>query len=401
MFFCLPCRTFAERARQVSSSKLTQASLLLTAMAAAIACGGGHSAQNNLTSSSNSALTISGTLPAATVGSSYSAALTVTGGSAPYVFWISSGGLPNGVTLSDNSGSISGTPSAAGNFAFAVSVSDSKGDFVQKPLSIPVATAVQSSGGGTNNGSSTTSSNGSSNASNNGMQTFPNVQKVGGWAQFGQQGPNYVDCSPSPCNGITFSMTQGVQSPSISGDATEFYLGGSAPYSDGLWNNHLIGPLSSQGTFDTNGSLVPSLHNFVYDVYFYASNLGVVQALEFDINQFFGGMGFIFGHECRVAAGSEWDVWDSQNAYWVRTGIPCYPNQNSWNHLTIQVQRTSDNHLLYQSITLNGQTHTLNWAFGHGSAPNWYGLTINYQMDGDSRQDSYSVYLDNLNFSYN
>jgi hypothetical protein len=41
-----------------------------------------------------------------------------------------------------------------------------------------------------------------------------------------------------------------------------------------------------------------------------------------------------------------------------------------------------------------------NWTFGHGSTPGWYGLTIDYQMDGDGHQDSYNVYLDNLTFSY-
>jgi hypothetical protein len=195
-------------------------------------------------------------------------------------------------------------------------------------------------------------------------------------------------------------MNQGVSSPSIGGDATEFDLGGSGSFADALWNNHLIGPLSSQGMPDTNQTMVPSLHNFTYDVYFYGDNFGISQALEFDINQFFGGMGFIFGHECRLAGGYEWDVWDNQNAYWKHTGIPCHPNDNSWNHLTITVQRTSNNDMVYQSITLNGVTNNLNWTFGHGSAPGWYGVTINYQMDGNQNQDPYNVYLDNLTFYY-
>jgi hypothetical protein len=122
-------------------------------------------------------------------------------------------------------------------------------------------------------------------------------------------------------------MNQGVQSPSLSGQATEFNVGGSAPYSDALWNNHLIGPLSSQGMFDTNQTQVPALHDFTYDVYFYGDNLGLAQALEFDINQFFDNLGFIFGQECRIASGDEWDVWDNQNARWTPTGIPCYPEQ--------------------------------------------------------------------------
>lgn len=196
-------------------------------------------------------------------------------------------------------------------------------------------------------------------------------------------------------------MSQGVGSPSLSGAASAFNVGGNAPYSDALFNNHLIGALSSQGMPDANGTIVPSLHDFTYDVYFYGDNLGVAQAVEFDINQFFGGMGFIWGHECRIAGGNQWDVWDNQNARWTPTGIPCHPNSNSWNHVIIKVKHTANNTLQYDSITLNGETSTLNWTFSPGAAPsNWYGVTINYQMDGDYKQDSYNIYLDNLTFSY-
>ena len=124
------------------------------------------------------------------------------------------------------------------------------------------------------------------------------------------------------------------------------------------------------------------------------------QALEFDINQFFDNLGFIWGHECRIVGGNEWDIWDNVNQHWVPTGIPCYPNNNSWNHLTIQVQRTSDNRLLFQSITLNGVTSAVNQYYNPGTTPGWYGVTINYQMDGNYAQTPYSVYLDNLTFTY-
>ena len=87
-------------------------------------------------------------------------------------------------------------------------------------------------------------------------------------------------------------------------------------------------------------------------------------------------MGFIFGHECNIANGHQWSVFDNQKAKWVSTGVPCNPKSNAWNHVTLKVQRTSDNHLTYQSITLNGQTTNLNWTFEHGSAQSdWYGVT--------------------------
>ena len=195
-------------------------------------------------------------------------------------------------------------------------------------------------------------------------------------------------------------MTQGINNPSESGRATVFWLGGSTPYSDALWNNHLIGPGSSQGLPDTDQSKTASLYNFTYDVDFYGDNLGLAQALEFDINQFVNDMGFIFGHECRIAGGNQWDIWDNSQGKWVPTGIPCNPKSGQWNHLTLKVQRTSDNHETYQSITLNGQTSTLNWTFSKGSSPGWYGVTINFQMDGNFKQDPYKVYLDNVTLTY-
>jgi hypothetical protein len=231
-------------------------------------------------------------------------------------------------------------------------------------------------------------------------KSFTELQHSGGWSGYGQGPPNFVDCSPSPCDGITYWMAQNIKSPSLSGESTEFDLGGSADYSDALWNNHLIGDLSSQGMPDTNHTLVPTLHNFTYDVYFYSTQLSDSQAEEFDINQFFNGMGFIWGHECRIAGGNEWDVWDNQSANWVPTGIPCYPNNNAWNHVTIQVERTSSNQLLYQSITLNGVTSTVNRYYNPGSAPGWWGVTINYQQDGNYKQTPYNIYLDQLTFSY-
>lgn len=232
--------------------------------------------------------------------------------------------------------------------------------------------------------------------------TFYNLHAGGGWGAFAQQPPSYGDCTGCKPSGpgTTWAMYQGVKSPSVSGNSTQFNLGGNMDYSDVLWNNHLIGDGSSQGLPDKNHTLVPTLHNFTYDVYFFSGQMNNSQALEFDVNQFFNGMGFTWGHECRIDGGNEWDIWDNQNAKWVSTGIACYPLVNQWNHLVIQVSRTSDNKLLYQSITLNGVTHTLNKYYPPFSAPGWWGITVNYQMDGNHGQYAYDVFVDKLNFTY-
>ena len=66
-----------------------------------------------------------GPLSDAVLGQPYSASVPATGGSAPYVFSISTGTLPSGVTLSE-AGVLSGTPSGSpGTSTFTVQIADS------------------------------------------------------------------------------------------------------------------------------------------------------------------------------------------------------------------------------------------------------------------------------------
>lgn len=231
-------------------------------------------------------------------------------------------------------------------------------------------------------------------------KTFSNLHLSGGWTGYALLPTSYNICSSCSPNGPqeTWSRWTGVSSPSVSGNSAQHNIGGQTHYADVLWNNHLIGDFSSQGLPDTSHTIVPNVHNFTYDVYFYANNIALSQALEFDINQFFGGKSFIWGHECRIAGGHQWDVWDNPAQHWHATGIPCNPI-NGWNHLVIQVQRTSSNQLLFQSITLNGVTSNVNFTTNPTST-SWYGITVNYQQDGNSTQQSYSIWLDKFNFTY-
>jgi Putative Ig domain len=80
-------------------------------------------------------------LPAATVGKAYSAGFSASGGGAPYVWSVSMGSLPAGLTLSAATGTISGTPSAAETGSFAVGVADSSSPAQTATASAAIAVA--------------------------------------------------------------------------------------------------------------------------------------------------------------------------------------------------------------------------------------------------------------------
>jgi hypothetical protein len=231
--------------------------------------------------------------------------------------------------------------------------------------------------------------------------TLLSLQGAGGWNQWGELPPEYDICSSDPCGGVWWSMYQHDSSFSLSGNSTQFNIGGSTPYSDVLWSNPILGQNSTQGLPDTGHTLLPTLHNFTYDAFVYVSDLGVTQSLEFDVNMYMSGVGMEWGTQCDHLDSGQWDIWNNVDATWVPTGVPCNLQNDAWNHVTVQVQRESNNDLLYQSITLNGVTHDINQTMAPFSVPSgWWGMTVNYQMDGNYQQASNTTYLDKFNFTY-
>jgi hypothetical protein len=64
------------------------------------------------------------TLPPGIVGVLYSETIIADGGNPPYVYSVSNGALPDGLSLNSSTGEISGTPTLAGTFDFTITASD-------------------------------------------------------------------------------------------------------------------------------------------------------------------------------------------------------------------------------------------------------------------------------------
>jgi uncharacterized protein (TIGR03437 family) len=84
-------------------------------------------------------ITSASSLPAGTMGKPYFQTLAATGGTPPYIWSVSVGALPAGLTLASSSGVINGSPSASGPFSFTAQIKDSAGITSSSSLSLTVA----------------------------------------------------------------------------------------------------------------------------------------------------------------------------------------------------------------------------------------------------------------------
>jgi large repetitive protein len=81
--------------------------------------------------------------PNAEVGVRLAGTATARGGSGTYTWSLASGALPTGVVLDPSTGTLSGTPQTAGNFAFGLSASDAEGRVATVNAALRVAPRLQ------------------------------------------------------------------------------------------------------------------------------------------------------------------------------------------------------------------------------------------------------------------
>jgi len=153
--------------------------LVLVCAANWIACGGGNSFGLG---TSNSDLQIATTgIANAEVGVAYTATATVTGGTAPYTFSVTSGVVPNGLTItsSGQTASLTGTPTTSGTSNFTLHVTDAANKTGDALVQI---------------------------------QVFPTLTLAAGAVKNGEVGAAFADVvtpTGGPGTGLTFSLASG------------------------------------------------------------------------------------------------------------------------------------------------------------------------------------------------
>jgi hypothetical protein len=206
-------------------------------------------------------------------------------------------------------------------------------------------------------------------------RSYYNIDQRSGWS------------ACSGCAGAggaaTYSMKQGVNSPSIDGASVQFNLGGTKPFSHALFWNRL-------------GSAISTETHFTLDLKYYLKNPAASQGLEIAANQAFGGKRYKWSMQCSFGSGV-WRTWDNAGKRWVNTGIACKrPAAYKWQHFYFEYQRVNGRSL-YVSLTIDGVKHYINKSFGPESYSE-NGMSVRYQINGNSTETDYSAWVDKMTF---
>lgn len=154
-----------------------------------------------------------------TRGSSYSLAISASGGSSETYTFTTSSSLPPGISLDANSGVLSGTPTASGDYAIVITVTDSASNSVSTSSFVISISSPPSGGGG---GGYVDPTPATPPAAPTPTITTPNLPPATGGAPFNFQigatnGSNFAVSGGSLPQGLTLNPTTGT----ITGTPTE------------------------------------------------------------------------------------------------------------------------------------------------------------------------------------
>jgi hypothetical protein len=210
------------------------------------------------------------------------------------------------------------------------------------------------------------------------------IQAMGGWSWCGScAGPGGKGAN------VPFGMNPGISNPSLDGKAAQFWLGGTkaTPYANALFFKRLSG--SETAT------------HFILDFYFYIKDASVAQGLEFDVFYSRDGKKNYFLTECdsRGKYAGTWQVSNAVIDQWQHTGYPCKVNSNAWNHVTLEFYRTPTGMTHFVSASMNGNKQMINLEYPPQNVSS-FEMNTAVQLDGDEKQDNYSIWVDKMSLKY-
>jgi uncharacterized repeat protein (TIGR01451 family) len=190
-----------------------------------------------------------------------------------------------------------------------------------------------------------------------------------------------------------------VSAPSLDGQSLQLALTGGDPYS----NAHFYRTLISD-TLANDFSL--SLFFWYTPTTAFNNSPGqnsVIQALEFTMNKWQAGLRYELALQWQnVGDGApQWRYWDPNRPAqdrWVSLGIIDMLESDRWHPLSVEGEIVNGQ-VHYRKFTIDGQEHSLDVTVAPASAPAEPDrLAVGVQLDGNSVEAPYEVYLDKVNF---
>src|SRR6266702_4530984 len=170
-------------------------------------------------------------------------------------------------------------------------------------------------------------------------KVFSNVQSMSGWKAC-------TACAGGGSN-ASYTFQQGVASPSLSGSAIAESILGGTPFS------HLL-------AYKNLGTTTSDVHHFIQDAYLRFNKPWNANGFSIAGHQTINGKHYRFSTQCSFIKGV-WSVWDTSNKRWKSTGRACTrPAANTWEHITIETERTSDGREHFLTISVDGKTSYIN-----------------------------------------
>ncbi len=211
------------------------------------------------------------------------------------------------------------------------------------------------------------------------QKTISNIDdQSGGWGSCSH-------CAGGQTKADVFWTAPFQTTPSRDGNSRQFYVSSSHQFSNVLFWKKL-------------GAQDAATH-FTWDFWVYLDRASLnAQALEYDLFQYVGGTEYMFGSECEYKAGV-WGIWNQKAAKWVSTALPCKRFTPSvWHHIVWKVHRTSDKLMHYDSVTLDGVTHTINMTEPSGPMPSGWSddLGVQWQLDTPSSPLTFNEWIDSV-----
>jgi len=206
-----------------------------------------------------------------------------------------------------------------------------------------------------------------------GIQNQQGWQTCGGCGNVGGvgQGPDY-------------SLTQGIDNPSLSGHATDFFVNGGPAYTGGYY-------FIEQPTVANPVTYL----RYEFDLYVPGQYANSPQALEFEVQQTVNGDTYNFAWQADYATNG-WTVFNYTTKAWEPTGIPLQRfAPDTWHHI-VAVFHAAGTQAIHDSLTVDGKTVQANISHQATHTGTRQEFTNGFQVDLDSRSTPYHVFVDNM-----